>query len=258
MKRADGSRRSATRNASLDLNSPSDTCSESLAQPRRPGLSRRGAALSRRQVRPGMGRAIDSPPPSSSTLTSSSIFIAPHRKGQSVPHWPVEHGGTAGHGATLYLRSRMWPRRRGHLQCVWLAFRREMLPLKFLSTPPQSQVRRHLRRSQPNQAAARLRADSLGPWLLKVAPGPWTTTDHPLKEIAKEGSPASPRGQRTRTRLLEVVQRTRTTTPSKGSNGAGATRASEMAMQSVAEAVPLGNFGNRVDVLLGRRFFKRP
>ena len=46
-------------------------------------------------VRPGMGRAIDL---TTAFIVDPDVLIdfhrALHRKGWSVPHWPVEHGGT--------------------------------------------------------------------------------------------------------------------------------------------------------------------
>ena len=77
-------------------------------------------------VRPGMGRAIDL---TTAFIVDPDILIDFHRAlapqglvGAALAGRAWRHRLVA--GATLYLRSRMRPRRRGHLQCVRLAFRR--------------------------------------------------------------------------------------------------------------------------------------
>ena len=55
-------------------------------------------------VRPGMGRAIDL---TTAFIVDPDVLIdfhrALHRKGWSVPHWPVEHGGTGWSSVQRYI-----------------------------------------------------------------------------------------------------------------------------------------------------------
>ena len=58
-------------------------------------------------VRPGMGRAIDL---TTAFIVDPDVLIdfhrALHRRGWSVPHWPVEHGGTGWNATQRYIFAR--------------------------------------------------------------------------------------------------------------------------------------------------------